>query len=560
MNKYLIEILKIQNSVILPGLGALMVPSEKSGGKIVFNQHLKFNDGSLARFIAEKEGIDQQESQNKVAKFIREIEAELGQGNTYDMFEFGQFYKNKDGDVDFKMDGDTKVITSPPPVIEKKKKPVSPAAETAKKEKKSPPKKATEKKKTVDKVKEDITKKGEELEKKATNLKAAAEKKATDLKKVATDTVADIKVEKAKVDEPKKAKNKFVPPVSSVKETATNIAKDITEKTDKLKEKAKAVADEASAKVAALKADQKKAADTKAAAEKIEASKQQKNTFIPPVETAKKAVEETVKKPVEVIKKTTAKIVPVVPEDAKKVIEKSKPLVTNIKATAAKTTVAAASTVATATTTVKETVIVEKEKRSKWPWLILLLLLIGAGVAGFFYKDQLLAYFDKDSTPAIDSTTHNSADSEITENNLVIDAAMTEDTAAINTMEDTLTGEFAATDGLAEEGIIDEGTEVVAEELEPEIETPEVVESNPVASGSNNGNYHLIGNSFGEEANAERYVKKMQDKGYPAKVLGRFDGLYLVSLKSYNSRSEASSGRSSVTADAGSAWIFNYPK
>ncbi|MDA7804158.1 hypothetical protein N8987_06245, partial [Crocinitomix sp.] len=93
MNKYLIEILKIQNSVILPGLGALMAPSQKTG-KVVFNQHLKFNDGSLARFIVEKEGIDLQEAQNKVAKFIREIEAELGEGNSYDMFEFGKFIKN----------------------------------------------------------------------------------------------------------------------------------------------------------------------------------------------------------------------------------------------------------------------------------------------------------------------------------------------------------------------------------------------------------------------------------------------------------------------------------
>ena len=70
MNKYLIEILKIQSSIILPGLGALMVPSQKSG-TIVFNQHLKFNDGGFARYIAEKEGIDVQEAQNRVAKFIR---------------------------------------------------------------------------------------------------------------------------------------------------------------------------------------------------------------------------------------------------------------------------------------------------------------------------------------------------------------------------------------------------------------------------------------------------------------------------------------------------------
>ena len=77
MNKYIIEILKVQSSVILPGLGALMVASTKTG-KVVFNAHLKFNDGSLAKFIAEKEGEDKQDAENKVAKWIREIESSNG--------------------------------------------------------------------------------------------------------------------------------------------------------------------------------------------------------------------------------------------------------------------------------------------------------------------------------------------------------------------------------------------------------------------------------------------------------------------------------------------------
>jgi hypothetical protein len=95
--------------------------------------------------------------------------------------------------------------------------------------------------------------------------------------------------------------------------------------------------------------------------------------------------------------------------------------------------------------------------------------------------------------------------------------------------------------------------------IEDPIEDP-VDEIQPVVSGSNNGSYHLIGNSFGEEANAKRYAQSMQDKGYPAKVLGRFDELYMVSLKSYDSREAANDGRSSVSADAGSAWVFKYAK
>ena len=96
------------------------------------------------------------------------------------------------------------------------------------------------------------------------------------------------------------------------------------------------------------------------------------------------------------------------------------------------------------------------------------------------------------------------------------------------------------------------------EEEEAIVEEPVV--NNVSNQGSNSGSYHLIGNSFGEKSNAERYVSEMSGKGYPAKILGRFDGLYLVSLKSYDSRDQAQSGRSSVTADASSAWIFKYPK
>ena len=61
---------------------------------IAFNPHLKFNDGVLAKVIAEKEGTDEQAAQNQVAKFVREIEAELGKGNSYDMFAFGNFFKD----------------------------------------------------------------------------------------------------------------------------------------------------------------------------------------------------------------------------------------------------------------------------------------------------------------------------------------------------------------------------------------------------------------------------------------------------------------------------------
>ena len=127
MIKYIIEILKLQSSLILPGFGSFQVNAKT--GKITFNTLLKFNDGTLAKYISQTEGTDQQAAQNQIAKFIREIEAELGKGNSFDMFQFGKFDKNKKGEIEFIQDGtpfqpvaDTKKST---PVKEEKKSAVA---------------------------------------------------------------------------------------------------------------------------------------------------------------------------------------------------------------------------------------------------------------------------------------------------------------------------------------------------------------------------------------------------------------------------------------------------
>jgi nucleoid DNA-binding protein len=133
MNKYLIELIKLQTSVILPGFGSLMIGNSKTG-KIVFNPLLKFNDGALAKYIAQKEGIDQQNAQNQIAKFVREIEAELGKGNSFGIFQLGKFVKNEKGEVEFIHEGDAIIppaqSTKPAvakevkePVVEKKAEP-----------------------------------------------------------------------------------------------------------------------------------------------------------------------------------------------------------------------------------------------------------------------------------------------------------------------------------------------------------------------------------------------------------------------------------------------------
>ena len=100
MDKYLLDILKESNTIIIPGLGALTI-TNKETGETMFMPYLQHDDGKLAAFIAEKDGIDESDAKIMVAKYVREIQAELGKGESYVMFELGTFVKADDGDIEF---------------------------------------------------------------------------------------------------------------------------------------------------------------------------------------------------------------------------------------------------------------------------------------------------------------------------------------------------------------------------------------------------------------------------------------------------------------------------
>jgi nucleoid DNA-binding protein/cell division septation protein DedD len=100
MDKYLQEILKEVNTIIIPGLGALTI-TNKEKGEYMFMPFLKHDDGNLAKYIAQKEGWEENEAKNLIAKYVREIEAKLNVGESYDMFQFGSFKKDSSGDIEF---------------------------------------------------------------------------------------------------------------------------------------------------------------------------------------------------------------------------------------------------------------------------------------------------------------------------------------------------------------------------------------------------------------------------------------------------------------------------
>ncbi|MGV6861620.1 MAG: hypothetical protein ACWA41_07595 [Putridiphycobacter sp.] len=132
MNKYFIEILKNRTLLIIPKFGALTV-ANRASGKIVFNPNLTFDDSVLSDYISEKEGMDKTEAKNQIAKFVREIEAQLGKGESYDIYQFGKFFKNEKGEVVFEAEAiNIEKAKVEKPVVEE----LTPKKEEVKEEKK----------------------------------------------------------------------------------------------------------------------------------------------------------------------------------------------------------------------------------------------------------------------------------------------------------------------------------------------------------------------------------------------------------------------------------------
>ncbi len=135
MNKYLLEILKDNNTIIIPGLGALTI-TNKETREMMFMPYLKHDDGKLAGFIAEKDGVDETDAKNIVAKYIREIKAELDKGESFSMFQLGTFSKKDDGEIHFDNWTNTSVEEEPStpvaaPLMEEAAAPEEPVIEEA---------------------------------------------------------------------------------------------------------------------------------------------------------------------------------------------------------------------------------------------------------------------------------------------------------------------------------------------------------------------------------------------------------------------------------------------
>jgi len=127
MEKHLLNILKEENTIIIPRLGALTITNHTTG-EIMFMPYLKYDDGKLTAFIVASEGVSTEEAKAQIEKSVQGILDKIEANQTASIQGIGTFSKGDD-DIEFKYN-DSEVSTNenittplptvnPEPIVEK---------------------------------------------------------------------------------------------------------------------------------------------------------------------------------------------------------------------------------------------------------------------------------------------------------------------------------------------------------------------------------------------------------------------------------------------------------
>ena len=237
IDKILVELLKTNKNVIVPGLGSFIKSEGKSSHTILFNQFLKFNDKVLQKGVQEALNCGSEEALQKIEAFANKVLSSSEAEGSYLIVGLGVLI-NKGGKFDFQYVGSQGVSAPETAPIQEDK-----AAE--------------------EKIAEDADKKAEaEAKAKAEEDKRAKEEEEAEAKKKA-EAKADAEA-KAKAEADKKAKEE-----AEAKEKAEAEAKAKAEADKKAKEEAEAK-EKAEAKARAdAEAKAKEEADKKAKATRL---------------------------------------------------------------------------------------------------------------------------------------------------------------------------------------------------------------------------------------------------------------------------------------------------
>ncbi len=100
MEKYLQQILKEVNTIIIPGLGALTITNDKTG-EVMFMSYLKYDDGKLSAYIAEKGNIDNDEAKSQISSYVENVLNTIALEGDFLINGVGLFSKDSNGDLCF---------------------------------------------------------------------------------------------------------------------------------------------------------------------------------------------------------------------------------------------------------------------------------------------------------------------------------------------------------------------------------------------------------------------------------------------------------------------------
>jgi len=103
MEKYLLELIKNNNRVIVPNFGAFIV-SRDAGTTVLFNNFLSFNDGLLINHVSSQEAIDTTQATRKVSEFVEKVKQDLNENGEYTIEKLGRFTKDQNGILRFTQD------------------------------------------------------------------------------------------------------------------------------------------------------------------------------------------------------------------------------------------------------------------------------------------------------------------------------------------------------------------------------------------------------------------------------------------------------------------------
>ncbi len=158
-----------------------------------------------------------------------------------------------------------------------------------------------------------------------------------------------------------------------------------------------------------------------------------------------------------------------------------------------------------------------EEKKKSWLWLLLILVpLVGAGIYIYFSKEK-------------DSPT-------------VVNSANVQQQQPVESLPES--AEFI--ENLPDSAVSDSSGLAVTQ-------IPEIQENNNTEI-----KFYLVGGSFKEEENAEKYLQQLKDAGYEPFHLGKRGNYYLIGIGTYSSEEDALAAQDSFFEknNGSGAWVY----